>query len=239
MCLPNAHAFRVFACVLLMFTAGAAAAPQTKPGQLAPDASTPAAPLPEQRLPPPIEFESHGMEYQSLTKEGVTVMFAPLPVHVSDYNIVQATVTNGSLVSWTVKAADFTFVRQDGTVLRAVSADEVVASLLRKAGRTDVIKLELLYEQSIYAIPNYRSTNGYEQRREAAMAEFVNRGFKAAAEASAIIFAPTKLNPGGSTDGAIFFENRTKQKGLGAGRFIAHTCGEMFGFEVYPELKAK
>jgi hypothetical protein len=242
MCLPNARAVCVLACVLLMFTAAALAAAQTTPGQLAPDASTQAAPpTPEsgQRLPPPIEFESHGMEYQSLTKDGVTVMFAPLPVHVSDYNIVQATVTNGSLVSWTVRASDFTFLRQDGTTLRAVSADDVVSSLLRKAGRTDVIKLELLYEQSIYAIPNYRSTNGYEQRREAAMAEFVNRGFKAAAEASAIIFAATKLNPGGSTDGAIFFENRTKQKGLGAGRFIAHTCGEMFVFEVYPELKAK
>src|SRR5579884_3182604 len=176
----------------------------------------------DQRQPPPIIFESHGLEYESITKGGITVMFAPLPVHVSDYNIVQATVTNGSLVSWTVRASDFTFIRQDGTVLHAVSPDEVVANLLRKAGRTDVIKLQLLYEQSIYAIPNYHSTNGYEQRREAAMAQFVNKGFKAAAEASAIIF-----------------ENRTRQKGLGPGRFIAHTCGEFFVFEVYTELKSK
>lgn len=179
------------------------------------------------------------MEYQSLTKNGVTVMFAPLPVHVGTYNIVQATVTNGSLLTWTVRADNFSFVRQDGTALRAVSADEVVGGFLRKAGRTDVIKLELLYEQSIYAIPNYHSTNGYEQRREAAMAQFVDKRFKAAAEASAIVFPPTRLDPGDSTDGAIFFENRTKQKGLGPGRFIAHTCGESFVFQVYPGLKAK
>lgn len=230
------------ACTVLVFTVAGMGAPPAKPGQLAPGASAP-APQPttdsRQRLSPPIEFESHGMEYQSLTKNGVTVMFAPLPVHVSNYNIVQATVTNGSLVSWTVRAGDFSFVREDGTALRAVSADEVVAGFLRKAGRADVIKLELLYEQSIYAIPNYHSTNGYEQRREAAMAQFVDKRFKAAAEASAIVFAQTRLDPGDSTDGAIFFENRTKQKGLGPGRFIAHACGERFEFQVYPGLKGK
>lgn len=229
------------ACIALVYAFSAAAAPQAQPGELAPGAATPAPPPIDsrQRLPPPIEFESHGMEYQSLTKNGVTVMFAPLPVHVSKYNIVQATVTNGSLVSWTVRAGNFSFVRADGTVLRAVSADDVVTGFLRKAGRADVIKLELLYEQSIYAIPNYHSTNGFEQRREAAMAQFVDKRFKAAAEASAIVFPPTKLDPGDSTDGAIFFENQTKQKGLGPGRFIAHTCGEMFVFQVYPGLKAK
>ncbi len=88
----------------------------------------------------------------------------------------------------------------------------MVDSLLQKASRNDVIKLQLLYEDSIYALSNFRSTNGYEQRREAAMAQFVNRGFKAAAAASAITFVPTKLKPGDSTDGAIFFENRTKEK---------------------------
>jgi hypothetical protein len=187
----------------------------------------------------PIDFESHGMHYEALTKSGITVMFAPLPPHVKDYNIVQVTVTNGSPVSWTVKPSDFSFTRHDGTVLQTISADEVVSSLLDKASRADVIKLQLLYESSIYALSNFRSTNGYEQRREAAMAQFVNARFKAAAAASAITLIPTKLKPGDSTDGAVFFENRTKEKGLGSGRLVAHTCGEIFFFETYPELKTR
>jgi hypothetical protein len=187
----------------------------------------------------PIDFESHGMHYEALTKSGITVMFAPLPPHVKDYNIVQVTVTNGSPVSWTVKPSDFSFTRHDGTVLQTISADEVVSSLLDKASRADVIKLQLLYESSIYALSNFRSTNGYEQRREAAMAQFVNARFKAAAAASAITLIPTKLKPGDSTDGAVFFENRTKEKGLGSGRLVAHTCGEIFFFETYPESKTR
>ncbi len=213
-------------------------------GQQGPQQSPPPAPTQNQspaaveQPSGPIEFESKGMEYEALTKEGVTVMFASLPPHLKDYNIVQVTVTNGSLVSWTVKPSDFDFIRQDGTKLRPVSADEVVQSLVERASRGDVIKLQLLYEDTIYALTNFRSTNGYEQRREAAMAQFVNRGFKAAAAASAITLVPTKLKPGDSTDGAIFFENRSKEKTLGPGRFIAHTCGEIFTFEVYAPFKS-
>ncbi len=220
------------------------------PGQAAPDGNTAQAPPSQSPVPRsvpspssaasgPIEFQSHNLDYEALTKNGITVMFAPLPPHIKDYNIVQVTVTNGALVSWTVKPSDFSFARQDGTILPPLSADEVVASLMERASRTDVIKLQLLYEDSIYALTNFRSTNGYEQRREAAMAQFVNRGLKAAAAASAIILVPAKLKPGDSTDGAVFFQNRTKDKMLGPGRFLAHTCGETFEFIVYPQLKIR
>ncbi|MBV9759602.1 MAG: hypothetical protein JO340_03470 [Acidobacteriaceae bacterium] len=244
----------VFAYGGLVVLAGAAwrqqAAPAQSPGapqtqtHPAPSQPTPAqpatpAPTPQPAEPSPIEFESKGMEYEALTKEGITVMFAPLPPRIKEYSIMQVTVTNGSLVSWTVKSSDFSFVRQDGTQLPPVSADEVVESLLEKASRNDVIKLQLLYENTIYALSNFRSTNGYEQRREAAMAQFVNRGFTAAAAASAITLVPTKLKPGDSTDGAVFFENKSKEKTLGAGRFIARTCGQTFMFETYQELKLR
>ena len=189
--------------------------------------------------PAPIEFESRGLEYDAITKIGITVMFASLPPHIKEFNIVQVTVTNGSPVSWTVKPSDFTYIRQDGTELPSVSADDVVESLLQKASRNDVIKLQLLYEDSIYALSNFRSTNGYEQRREAAMAQFVNRAFKAAAAASAITLVPVKLKSGDSTDGAVFFANRTKDKTLGQGRLVARTCGETFVFVNYPELKIR
>lgn len=189
-------------------------------------------------VPTPLEFQSRGLDYEALTREGVTVMYSPLPPHIKEFNVIQITVTNGSPVSWTVRPEDFVFVRQDGSVLQSVSADEVVESLLEKASRNDVIKLQMLYENTIYALSNFRSTNGYEQRREAAQAQFVNRGFKAAAAASAITFVTTKLRPGDSTDGAIFFGNRTKEKGMGAGRLVVRTCGQTFLFAVYGELKA-
>lgn len=226
-------------CMLAMALAAVIAAQQSPPAQQTPAPPQQAASQQAASQPSPIEFESKGMEYEALTKDGVTVMFAPLPPHIKEYNIVQVTVTNGSLVSWTVKPSDFSFTRQDGTQLQSVSADEVVQSLVERASRSDVIKLQLLYEDSIYALSNFRSTNGYEQRRQAAMAQFVNRGFKAAAAASAITLVPIKLKPGDSTDGAIFFENRTKEKTLGPGRFLAHTCGQMFIFEVYPEFKGR
>jgi hypothetical protein len=201
-----------------------------------PQAQTPATPQ-NQSPPIPLQFESHGLTYEALTKDGITVMYAPLPPHIKDFNIIQVTITNGSDLTWIVRPSDFVFIRQDGTVLQTVSADEVVYSLLQKASANDVIKLQLLYEDSIYAVPNFRSTNGYEKRREAAMAQFVNKGFKAAAAASAITLAATRLKPGDSTDGAVFFENRTKEKLLGAGRLLVHTCGESFEFFVQPEIK--
>lgn len=224
---------------------------QTQPGQLPPDqkstsdqkidkpADVPVPPVPPPNQNPqiPIEFESHGLTYEALTKNGITVMYAPLPPHIKDFNIIQITVTNGSELNWTVRPADFIFLRQDGTALQPVSADDVVYSLLQKASAADVIKLQLLYEDSIYAVPNFRSTNGYEKRREAAMAQFVNRGLKAAVAASAITFAPTRLKPGDSTDGAVFFENRTKDKSLGAGKLVVHSCGESFEFYILPEVK--
>jgi hypothetical protein len=211
-----------------------------KPGDTSalPQAQTAAGPQ-NQSPAIPLQFESHGLTYEALTKSGITVMYAPLPPHIKDFNIIQVTVTNGSDLTWIVRPSDFVFVRQDGTALQAVSADEVVYSLLQKASANDVIKLQLLYEDSIYAVPNFRSTNGYEKRREAAMAQFVNKGFKAAAAASAITLAATRLKPGDSTDGAIFFENRTKEKVLGAGRLLVHTCGESFEFFVQPEIKIR
>ena len=218
---------------------------QSQPGRVNPTQNPPVQNPPaahsdtNQLQSTPMIFESHGLEYDALTKNGITVMFAQLPSRLKEFNIVQITVTNGSPLSWTVRASDFNFVRSDGVVAESVSPDYVVETLLAHADRDDVIKLELLYENSISGLANFRSTNGFEKRREAAMAQFVNRGFKAAAEASAIAFVATKLKSGESTDGAVFFHNRSKERTLGAGRLVAHTCGETFIFETYEELKKR
>ena len=57
----------------------------------------------------------------------------------------------------------------------------------------------------LYGMGRIRSTNGYEKRRQAALAVVSSTKLKAAAAASAIAFVETKIAPGESTDGAVFY----------------------------------
>lgn len=176
-----------------------------------------------------IEFESNGLRYKTLTRGGFTVMFANLPVHIRDYGVIQIAVSNGSPISWTVKPEDFTFRRTDGTVLQAAAALDVVNSFIRHSSRQDVIKLVSTYEAGLYGNTHMKTTNGYEARRQSALAEVSSARLKAGAAASAIVLAPVKLSPGESTDGAVFFPGAGKA--LGPGRLLAHVAGETFEFE--------
>lgn len=175
-----------------------------------------------------IDFESNGLHYKTLTKGGVTVMFAYLPAHLKEYSIVQASISNGSPIAWTIKPEDFSYKRQDGSICQASPALSVVNSLLAKASRHDVIKLVTTYEAGIYGNSNFQSTNGYESRRQSALADGVSTRIKAGAAASAIALIPTKLNPGQSTDGAVFFPDNGKP--LGPGTMLVNTGGELFEF---------
>src|SRR5881296_1256440 len=69
-----------------------------------------------------IEFESGGLKYQTLTRNGVTVMFAHLPAHVHEYAILQVAISNGAPAPYTVRPEDFTFERADGTRIVAATA---------------------------------------------------------------------------------------------------------------------
>jgi len=175
-----------------------------------------------------IPFESNGLLYKTLTKGGVTVMFAYLPAHLKEYSIMQVSISNGSPISWTVKPEDFTYHQQDGTVWQAATALSVVNNLLAKGGRHDVIKLVTTYERGVYGNEHMQTTNGYEIRRQSALAEGMSARLKAGAAASALALVPTKLASGESTDGAVFFPSNGKV--LGPGTLVAHTGGEMFEF---------
>jgi hypothetical protein len=175
-----------------------------------------------------IPFESNGLQYKTLTKGGVTVMFANLPAHLKEYSILQVSIANGSPISWTVKPEDFTYRGQDGTQWQAATALSVVNNLLARAGRHDVIKLVTTYERGVYGNEHMQTTNGYESRRQSALAEGVSSRLKAGAAASALALVPTKLAPGESTDGAIFFPSNGKV--FGPGTLTAHTGGETFEF---------
>jgi len=177
-----------------------------------------------------IEFESGGLKYKAMTRGGVTIMFSMLPTHIRDYAILQVAISNGSPISWAVKPEDFGFEHADGQKLQALAARTVVATLAEKGSRGDVIKLIAAYEASLYGNAQIHSTNGYEVRRQNAFAEIGSSRLKAAAAASAIAMVTTRLAPGQSTDGAVFFPNQGKP--LGTGRVVVNAAGETFVFPV-------
>jgi hypothetical protein len=176
-----------------------------------------------------IEFESGGLHYQTLTRRGVTVMYAPMPAHVREFTILQVAVSNGAQSSYTIRPEDFRYVRADGSVIQASPARQVVNMLLEKGSRNDVIRLVSAYESGMYGIQRMLSHNGYEQRRQAALAEVQSTKVKAAATASAIALVQIKLTPGQSTDGAVFFPHDGKP--LTGGHVVVNTNTDTFEFK--------
>jgi hypothetical protein len=174
-----------------------------------------------------IEFESNGLKYETLTKSGVTIMFATLPQRLHDYAIIQVAVSNGSKAPYVIRPEDFIYVRLDHSEIRASAARAVVGLLEQKGSASDVIKLVTSYENSIYGNQHLKSTNGYEQRRQSVLA-MGSVKLKAAAAASALALIQTKLMPGESTDGAVFFP--TEGKVLGFGHLVVRTNTDIFDF---------
>ncbi len=176
-----------------------------------------------------IEFESNGLKYQTLTKGGITVMFANLPSNLKGYTVIQVAVSNGSKYICTVDPEDFVFHRDDGSHEKGLPARQVVKRMLDKANRDDVIKLVGTYEVGLYGLQRMKSSNGYEQRRQSAIGEFGGTRLKAAAATSAIAFVRAKLMAGESTDGAIFYN--TEKRILGSVRLTVKLSGETFEFD--------
>jgi hypothetical protein len=174
-----------------------------------------------------IEFESNGLRYQALTRNGLTIMLAQLSAPVREYSVLQVAVSNGGGSPQVVKPEDFLFIRENGEQLPAAPARTVVNSLIDRASGGDVVKLITAYEQSIYGNTHYSGTNGYEQRRQSYLA-FSSGRVRAAAAASAIAFVQTKLGPGQSTDGAVFYP--TAGRPLGNGTIRVRAGGAIFEF---------
>ena len=130
-----------------------------------------------------IEFRSNGLNYQALTKRGMTVMYARMPITTGRYFVLQVALSNGSADIWEVLARDFFFETTDGHTVRAASEQAVVDDFFRNAGRTEMLELQTVYEKALYNNEHIRSNNGYEQRRQSALA-FGPKGLKAAAAAS-------------------------------------------------------
>jgi len=174
-----------------------------------------------------IEVQSNGLTYQTLTRSGITVMFTHLPGALHQYAIVQVAISNGSQGPYVMRPEDFTFERADGQKVRAVSAKTVIDMLRQKANGNDAIKLVTTYESGIFGNPHLKSLNGYESRRQAAIAATDNK-ITTSLLASALALVQTKLAVGDSTDGAVFFP--TDGKPLGSGRLVVRTNTDVFEF---------
>lgn len=177
-----------------------------------------------------LSFESGGLTYQTLTQDGLTVMFAPLPRRIREYFVLQIAVLNGSDTVRTVQPEDFRYVGADGFLAQAAAAGNVVQDFMRRGGRNDLMRLVNIYEMGLYGLTRFQSTSGYEVRRQHAVAEQSGLRLKAAATASAIVLVPTKLKPGESTDGAVFFTLNNRL--FGPGRLVATAGSAYFEFEV-------
>ena len=153
-----------------------------------------------------------------MTKGGLTLMCAPMPVKTSRYALVHVAVSNGSEVTWQVNATDFAFEFDRGVLVRAESEESVIGDFFREAGRSELSKLQSAYEKALYNNQYIRPNNGYEKRRQSALA-IGPRGLKAASAAAALTFVSGKLSPGDSTDGALFFPTSGRQ--LNTGRIVA------------------
>jgi hypothetical protein len=174
-----------------------------------------------------IEFESNGQKYQTLTRSGVTIIFSHVPNHLHEYAVIHVAISNGSTATYVVRPEDFNYVRASGQPIRATTAQTVVNMLMQKGNGSDVVRLVTAYEASVYGNTHYKATNGYEQRRQSALA-FGGTKLKAAAAASVLALGTTKLESGDSSDGAVFFPNDGKQ--LTGGKLVVRTNTDVFEF---------
>jgi hypothetical protein len=174
-----------------------------------------------------IVIESNGLKYQTLTKSGVTIMYAHLPPRIHQYSILQAAVTNGSGGPYVIRPEYFSYVRAASEV-RAVPAKTVIQMLAQKGSGSDAVKLFTAYENWISGLPNYHATTGFEFRRQAALGMGGSK-LRSAAAAGAIAFDYTKLAPAESTDGAVFFPSEGKP--LTGGRVVVRTNTDVFQFD--------
>jgi hypothetical protein len=176
-----------------------------------------------------IEYESGGVKYQTATRKGLTVIVTHLPNHVAGFGLLQVSIANGSQIFWTVKPEDFSYARPDGA-LPGLPANQVVDVLLGHGSHADVVKLVKSYESTLYGIPNMKSSNGYEQRRQNFMSYGISPKLKAAATASAIALGQTRLAPGDSTDGAVFMRLTHDTKTLAGGHIVFRCENEIIEF---------
>src|SRR5438067_9738630 len=83
-----------------------------------------------------IEYEANGLKYQTLSRQGLTVIVTRMPNHVAGFGLFQVSISNGSDHYWVVQPEDFAYTKQD-MPLTAIPAGQVVDVLLDKGSHSD------------------------------------------------------------------------------------------------------
>ncbi len=180
-----------------------------------------------------IEFPYRGLDYSMVSKDGITVMVAPMNLNILNYSAAHVWITNGSKRPVHVEPQYFVAHAQGSKQpaaadFAAIPDAVVVTEVMQHARMNDVLALVRAYEQNLYGFRNDNAINYYQTRKQVAAAEGSGRHFRAAAMVSAIMLAKTDVPPGEFREGTIFFSTPDKKpQFLG---FVARIAGLQFNF---------
>lgn len=163
-----------------------------------------------------IDVPYRGLEYSMLSKEGVTVMVAPLELSILDYSAAHVWITNGSSRAISVGPQVFTARARSPkhpqpAEFRGLSDGLVVREVLKRARFGDIMSLVRAYERNLYGFKNPQAVNYYQARKQIAMAEGGSRRMRAAATVSALVLQKTEIPPGEFREGTVFFPTGDKK----------------------------
>lgn len=163
-----------------------------------------------------IEVPYRGLDYSMLSKDGVTVMIAPLDFTILQYSAAHVWITNGSKKPIQVLPQAFTARARTSrqaqpSEYRGLPDGTVVNQVMEHARFGDVLALVRAYERNLYGFKNPTAINYYQERKQIAAAEGGSRRFRAAAMVSAIILPKSDIPPGEFREGTVFFPVNDKK----------------------------
>lgn len=189
---------------------------------------------PAQAPPPSIEVPYRGLEYLMATRDGLTVMVAPLDLNILKYSAAHVWITNGTRRTIHAGPQLFTARARVGpngspSAFAGVPDFVVVSEVMQRARFGDVLSLVRAYERNLYGFKNPTAMNHYQQRKQIAAAEGTSRKFRAGALVSALVLQNGPIPPGEFREGTVFFP--TGEKPATFVEFETRLAGQSFTFQ--------
>lgn len=161
------------------------------------------------------------------SRDGVTVMIAPLERTILEYSTAQVWISNNSPRALPIAPQGFTATVEGGASFTAAQDTVVLNDIRRHASGRDIEELVQAYESMLLGLPDEKAMGYYEQRKRAAMSS--GGKMRAAIMANVIILPETRLRPGETIDGTLFFRQPGKSRPK-VTRFTADLGGRHFEF---------